>query len=68
MPVLMIAQSAKRYIGFNKFLESVEVDVLFQKNCNSIAKAQSYHFGSETFLFLGPLLLTWINCNPSIDK
>ena len=39
MPVLMKAQSAKRYIGFNKFLESVEVDVLFQKNCNSIAKA-----------------------------
>ena len=39
MSVLMIAQSAKWYTGFNKFLESVEVDVLFQKNCNYIAKA-----------------------------
>ena len=38
MTVLMIAHSAKQSIGFNKFLESVEVDVLFQ-NCNSIAKA-----------------------------
>ena len=39
MSVLMIAQSAKQSIGFNKILESVEVDVLFPKNCNSIAKA-----------------------------
>ena len=39
MPVLMIVQSDKQSIGFNKVLESVEVDVLFQKNCNFIAKA-----------------------------